>query len=286
MKKYYFEDRYKDGIFRVDIGFANVVNSFKMHSHNLCEIVYITNGNGIHQVNESEFPVSTGNIFVISDDIIHGFKECNNLNMYNIAFSTSCLNDFMIDIKELSGYHSLFVLDVNDIKKGSFKQYLKLNITQQNEITSHISNMIKIYETKVSGYKTLVYAMFLELVVKLSNYYSDNFSSTTLDNSLLADILSFIEKNYSTKLTCTDIAGYCGVSTRHINRLFKTMLNTTPVAYITSLRLDKAFNLIVHTTLTMTQIAFECGFSDSNYFIKCFKNKFNTTPRLLRTNYN
>jgi AraC-like DNA-binding protein len=52
----------------------------------------------------------------------------------------------------------------------------------------------------------------------------------------------------------------------------------TPVDYIRSFRLDKAAALMEKSTMTISEISYQVGFTTSNYFAKSFKNKFNMLP--------
>ena len=51
-------------------------------------------------------------------------------------------------------------------------------------------------------------------------------------------------------------------------------------------RISKAVDLLMHSNLSITDIAFETGFESSNYFTIVFKNKMNSTPRKYRNNKN
>ena len=67
--------------------------------------------------------------------------------------------------------------------------------------------------------------------------------------------------------------------------IFKKEGQTTIKSYINKVRLDKAKYLLTHSYLNVTDIAFDCGFSDSNYFSTAFKNKYGTSPKKYRDTY-
>ncbi|MDE2357106.1 MAG: helix-turn-helix domain-containing protein [Alphaproteobacteria bacterium] len=69
-----------------------------------------------------------------------------------------------------------------------------------------------------------------------------------------------------------------GVSIRTVQNLFAAM-GTTPGGYILSRRLARASELLtVNPQASITEIAFDLGFSESGYFARCFRQQFGTTP--------
>ena len=61
------------------------------------------------------------------------------------------------------------------------------------------------------------------------------------------------------------------------NKLLE-LTGQTPVEYIRSFRLDRAAALMEKSTMTISEISYQVGFTTSNYFAKSFKSKFNMLP--------
>ncbi len=71
---------------------------------------------------------------------------------------------------------------------------------------------------------------------------------------------------------CLSVAiAQSGLSSRRFNDLFKRDFNTTPNRYITSRRIEHAKSMLETKSMTVTEIAERCGFSDVYYFSKVFK---------------
>ncbi len=79
-----------------------------------------------------------------------------------------------------------------------------------------------------------------------------------------------------------ELARHAGSSLRQLERCFLTELAQTPVAYFRSMRLRYGAWLLVHTRLTVTQIAGDTGFSDASHFSREFKALFGNIPRAYR----
>jgi DNA-binding response OmpR family regulator/two-component sensor histidine kinase len=69
-----------------------------------------------------------------------------------------------------------------------------------------------------------------------------------------------------------------------LHRKFKVLLGETPNQFIRTVRLKKAEYLLMNSEYTISEIAYLTGFKQSHYFIKCFKEIYNETPKIFRLN--
>jgi AraC family transcriptional regulator len=67
-----------------------------------------------------------------------------------------------------------------------------------------------------------------------------------------------------------------------LSREFPKYFGTSFGEYIRNIRLEKATAMLSNRTRMLTEIAFECGFSDQSHFIRCFKQKYGMTPNQYR----
>lgn len=91
-------------------------------------------------------------------------------------------------------------------------------------------------------------------------------------------MIAFIHQHYAQKLTAADIARSANISEREALRCFRQMLKTSPTEYLMEYRLNTAQKLLRETTLSVTEIALRCGFSDPAYFGKMFRRSCNAAP--------
>ena len=117
----------------------------------------------------------------------------------------------------------------------------------------------------------------------ISLLYSLN-TGNSADQNVLSKAQSYIENNYKDTISVDQIAEYCNVSCSYLHRLFQTRLHTTPGEMLLTCRISAACNLLVNTSLTLGQIAANCGFHSQSYFSDCFKRKMGSSPKSFRIN--
>ncbi|WP_411084583.1 GlxA family transcriptional regulator [Streptomyces sp. cmx-18-6] len=99
------------------------------------------------------------------------------------------------------------------------------------------------------------------------------------------DLRHHIMRNLGEPLTLVDLAGHAHVSDRHLTRIFKSELGTTPHAYIESVRVEKARNELESSDATLERIASVCGFGTTDTLVRAFRRRLNTTPTEYRRRF-
>src|SRR3546814_8931816 len=87
-----------------------------------------------------------------------------------------------------------------------------------------------------------------------------------------------MERHLEDTLDCAQIARQAGLSERHMNRLFRTQLDTTPGRFYMNLRLDRARALLQQKVMSVIEVSVACGFASSSNFIRCYRARFGRTP--------
>jgi AraC family transcriptional regulator, exoenzyme S synthesis regulatory protein ExsA len=94
-----------------------------------------------------------------------------------------------------------------------------------------------------------------------------------------------MEENFAYNLKLENYAQLCHMSLSAFKKAFKEHYHTTPASWLKNRKLDLAVHHAVRSTLSISQIAFECGFEDTSHFIRVFKQKYEITPLQYRQKY-
>ncbi|SFS57845.1 AraC family transcriptional regulator [Paenibacillus sp. 453mf] len=254
-----------------------------LHRHNdFSELVIVLQGHATHVVNNEVSFIKKGYVFVINGETIHGYKDPQDFKICNIMYKPDLLTYIGSDLNASKGYQALFVLEplYRNIQSNESKLYMSL--TNLEYVSSLITAMMNEYKNKHPGYKTMLTSRLIELVVYLSRQYESSDTDTDSHVMHLATAVSYIEDHYLEAITLEEIAEHSDISVRHLNRIFKSYYQTSPMAYLQRLRLERACQLLRLTRLPITQISFQSGFNDSNYFARQFKKAYGMSPKAFR----
>ncbi|MDK9778617.1 MULTISPECIES: AraC family transcriptional regulator [unclassified Vibrio] len=257
---------------------------FAAHKHDFSELFLVVSGSGKHTVAEYEYPLHKGDVFVINGDIEHGFRDVNKLKIINLMFDSNTPFFEIPSMRQLSGYQAMFKVEPIARQTTEYKAKLTLDRQQLPEIERLLSDLKSEYEASQPGFEVMLTSLMQQLVIALSRMYQDQSQELPQTTLALSRALVFIEQHFSDVGVNSDaIAKAAFISKRQLERLFRQFLDTSPNQYLRDVQLNYATKLLCEENERSVQhIAEQCGFSDSNYFSKCFKQKFQHSPRSYR----
>ncbi|WP_068673425.1 AraC family transcriptional regulator [Oceanobacillus sp. Castelsardo] len=139
-----------------------------------------------------------------------------------------------------------------------------------------ILSMMENNEVDEQSASILIQRIFYEL-----DFISNHSESDTIDEKITKSI-SFIENHYMDDISLEEIANHVNISPYHFSRVFKKYKNYSPHQYLISYRINKAKDLLHHTTISVNDIAFKCGFNSASHFVNTFKRHTNLSPNQFR----
>lgn len=110
----------------------------------------------------------------------------------------------------------------------------------------------------------------------------------TPQNAVYLKCLQYINNNFMNDISAGSIAQHLGYSTSYIRAIFKKESGVSLQNKINDIRLENSAFLLKNSSMNVTDIAFNCGFTDSNYFSTIFKKKYGASPlayRKIENNY-
>jgi len=105
-----------------------------------------------------------------------------------------------------------------------------------------------------------------------------------VSNPIVVKAVEIMEQNTSDPLNTREIAAAVNISLRELERLFRRWLDVTPGRFYRELRLENARILLLHSTNSVTDVAFSCGFASVASFSRSYKAKYGHSPSSGRTN--
>jgi len=100
--------------------------------------------------------------------------------------------------------------------------------------------------------------------------------------SRLAPLLQAIERAPGDAWTTPRMAALAALSTSRLHAVFREELQCTPMAWVTSQRMQLARELLQHTRLAIGEVAWRCGYADQSAFARAFNRACGTSPAAMR----
>lgn len=95
--------------------------------------------------------------------------------------------------------------------------------------------------------------------------------------------VDYVREYYGSDISVEKLAEIAHLSVSALERRFRKYLSKTPKQFISEVRLENARRLLVDSSLTISEIAYQCGFTDHSYFSRQFKRLFDELPSELRS---
>jgi AraC family L-rhamnose operon transcriptional activator RhaR/AraC family L-rhamnose operon regulatory protein RhaS len=254
---------------------------FPPHSHEFSELVIITGGHGLHETGTETWELQEGDVFVIAGPRPHHYRELRDLRLVNVMVQPGKLELGLRDLPTLPGYHMLFTLR-GSWRRRTFRSRLHLSPQELGHVTGLVDELDAELKARAPGFRFMAAAAFMRIMGFLSRAYSR--SRGPDDRALLrvAEALSHVERHFDQPVTIGELARIAAMSRRNFVRVFRKATGNPPVAHLIQLRLGRAAALLRDTGRRITDVAFDVGFNDSNYFARQFHKVLGVSPREYR----
>lgn len=165
---------------------------------------------------------------------------------------------------------------------GQEKQWEKQVVKQMEEIRSCFENKLSEQMPSVVRNICTIWELFYRNREKIT--VTDPKQVMNPAQSRLQQMISFIQNHYSDPIALADIARAANISQSEAARCFKKYLGTAPVNYLIQYRLEAAKEKLQTSSLSVTDVAIQCGFESVSYFDRVFRKKYWLTPKEFRSN--
>lgn len=155
-----------------------------------------------------------------------------------------------------------------------------IKIGEREPYEKIFSQICTLAECTSDADELLIHANILKLISLLCKHVSDiEIQSHTSNRIIIEDTVRYIKSNLSADLSLGTLAHRVSFSPVHFHNCFKKSTGRNLREFVEQTRLAHAVRLLCETDKTLTEIAYECGFSSQSYFSYTFKKRMKMTPR-------
>jgi transcriptional regulator GlxA family with amidase domain len=105
-----------------------------------------------------------------------------------------------------------------------------------------------------------------------------NEPQTSHHDEIILEAQQWLQEHLARSIVISELASHLGLSTRSLNRRFKQATGISPQAYLQSLRIASARDLLRHSNLAVSEIAWQVGLHDASYFSQLFRRHSGMPP--------
>nr|WP_314420455.1 HTH-type transcriptional activator RhaS [uncultured Erwinia sp.] len=247
--------------------------AFPEHHHDdFHEIVIVEQGAGIHVFNGQSQPLCSGCVCFVRNHDRHMYEQTENLTLTNVLYRGPEAFRF------LTGLQHLLPAEHDGVYPSHWRIGNKVLAQARQLIDGLVSPPTP---AGIAG-QAAQEMRFMQLLVLL--HQGRSAAQPDDQEGRLRALLDWLAEHFSEEVDWEHLADSFSLSLRTLHRQLKQQTGSTPQRYLNRLRLLEARHLLRHSEMRVTDIAFHCGFGDSNHFSTLFKREFGCSPRTLRQN--
>jgi len=217
------------------------------HYHENAYFTFILQGRLIEGNRKETYNCSSGSLLFHSWQEPHyNIKPDGYTRGFHIEFDKHCFADFSFDINDLQGSLSI---ENPDIKFLLYKVFRETKNFDDIAVTS-------------------IQMLLFEILGQMVCFRQSVQNTRPRWANKLKEILS---DAYAEKLSLIGLSNELNIHPVHLSRDFPKYFHCTFGEYVRKIRVEKSLSLLPNTELSLTEIAFLCGFADQSHFLRCFK---------------
>ncbi len=249
------------------------------HRHDFFEVLFLTKGSGFHVIDGNKYEIKPTCIFFMSPGQAHKIEFSNDIEGYIFIFTAEFYLINQTNQNRLIEFPFFFTIRQDNPP---------LLLTEKEDILF----LRSLFEKGISEIKKDVphsielLRSVLDLILTSSSilYKTDeNTLNKGKGHIVVKSFFQLIEENYLNNLSVTEYADKLAITANHLTQTVNQLTGKTSSQIIKSKQILEIKRLLVHTNLSVTEIATRLNFADQSYFAKFFKREAGVSPLQYRT---
>ncbi len=254
---------------------------FPVHFHPEFELNFINNCKGVRRiVGDSMEEIEDIELVLVGPNLYHGWEtyKCTTKNIHEVTiqFQENLFNEAFLSRSIMKPIKDMFNRSIHGIlfSKKTTKEISSriLQVSKLDGIDYFLELMSILYDLANSRNQRLL---------STNTFRKENYEHS--DN--IKKVYDFIQENHSSKITLAEMAELVNMSGVSFNRFIKRHTGKTFVEYLNDVRVGYAARWLIEKDLSVSEIAFVCGFNSIANFNRVFKKCKNRTPSQYREDF-
>ncbi|MEN9917948.1 MAG: HTH-type transcriptional activator Btr [Bacteroidota bacterium] len=258
--------------------------TYPIHCHSEYELNFVKNAAGVQRVvgDSSEIIGEYDLVLITNETLEHGWiqHQCKSesIREITIQFSSELFFENFIQKNQFNSIRHMLEMGKRGLcfpMEAIMKVYSKLD-TQANQKGFYaVINLLTIlYEL----------SLYCDLCSTLA---TSSFAKTDVqsDSRRIVKVKEYIDIHFSEEIKLDNVAKIVGMAPAAFSRFFKLSTGQTFSKYIIDIRLGHASQLLVNTTMSVSEICYKCGYNNVSNFNRLFKDNKKLTPSEFRESF-
>ncbi|MFI4911375.1 MAG: AraC family transcriptional regulator [Sedimentisphaeraceae bacterium JB056] len=240
-----------------------------IHRHSYSTLIYVVSGRGRCITEKGDHYLESDSVLMLERNMPHQMidKPSGAMVVFVVYFSDSLP---LVDEKMTRKLFNEPLVQVPRHNSRQLRQILRQMLYEQNAKPEF--NDIAL---------TQCFSSIMLMLYRLAAAGVENKSSQKSQDRVL-DVLNYVHSHYYETFTLSDIAADAGLSERQFANICRQLKGQSFVQYLNSIRTQKASELLIETSMSISAIAFEVGFEEISTFYRAFKKHQGQSPMSLR----
>lgn len=245
-------------MFYVNSAARTTISGGDKHYHSAAEFYLLTEGHCNYLIDDELYEVKEGDLVYIPCGVIHK-------TTYDGRHSRTVIN--------------CPVESFGNVPPPSFRVFRNANVYE--EMKGLFAALEREY-VRSDAFSLTLMEGYVRAFVALMHRCKNEYVNERHANKTIQHVLSYLHKHYTEDITLQSLSRQYCTSPEHISRTFKKETGLNFTEYLSQLRLKKAETMLQFGTDSIAEVAFACGFNDSNYFSEKFKRVYKRSPGQFR----
>jgi AraC-like DNA-binding protein len=256
---------------------------FPLHYHEELELNFIQNGKGGRRiVGDHIGEIEDLELVLLGSNLQHAWlthrSTSKEIRVTTIHFHKDLFDERFLRRNQLSFLRNLLEKASRGIlfsKETTRKMAKKISaLNQKKGFESVLGFMLILHELSIARNRQV-----------LSDSTFNTRDQFTYNSRRIEKTYEFINKNFKRPISLKEVANLANMSEASFSRFFKSHTGITFIDSLTEIRLGHASRLLIDTTQSVAEIAYNCGFNNISNFNRIFRKKKNCTPKEFRESY-
>lgn len=266
--------------FQVEVFDANRHFSVQYpHRHDFFEVLYLSKGSGFHVIDGNKYEIKPPCVFFMSPGQAHKIEFSSDIEGYIFIFTAEFYLINQSNQNRLIEFPFFFTIRQDNPP-------LTLEVKQDVQFLESLFKKGIAEIQKGEQYSIDMLRSLLDLILTSSStlYKTDeNRLSKGKGHIVVKRFFQLVEENYQLNLTVAEYADKMALTPNHLTQTVNQLTGKTSSQIIKSKQILEIKRLLVHTNLSVTEIANSLNFPDQSYFAKFFKRESGISPLQYRS---